>query len=299
MPGKILYPVDFSPFTEKLLECADELARAGMSEVIVLHVIDAKHAAEYEAELDLAHPEKRKYVEEKMEAILELSRDRDFEVEIMIKTGDPVAEILDTARQKDVDLIFLGSHGKGFINRRILGSVSERVLKLADRPVMIQACRISKRKGGKGGYDCESPCDSLLGHLLVANDFSHYAQRVKPVLDRFATTFCTKVTLLHVQEGPDVYGAEVETKIRRDQAKSNMDELVQWGNNLGPYCREVETLAVQGEPVPCILQAAEDLGATMIILGALGKHSGDEGLLGGVTEKVLRRTERPVLVLKA
>ncbi len=296
MPGKILYPVDFSPFTEKLLDCAGELARAGMSEVIVLHVIDARHAAEYEAELDHAHPEKRKYVEERMEAILELSRDRDFEVEIMIKTGDPVAEILATARQEDVDLIFLGSHGKGFINRRILGHVSERVLKLADRPVMIQACRINKKQGG---YDCENACESLLGHLLVANDFSHYARRVKPVLDRFATTFCTKVTLLHVQEGPDVYGAEVETRTRRDLAKNNMDQLVEWGNNIGPYCREVNTLAVQGEPVPCILQAAEDLGATLIILGALGKHAGDEGLLGGVTEKILRRSERPVLVLKA
>jgi nucleotide-binding universal stress UspA family protein len=297
MPGKILYPVDFSPFTEKLLGCAGELARAGMDEVIVLHVIDTKHAAAYDAD-DPSHAAKQEYAEGRLESILELTRDRDFKVEMMIKTGDPVEEILDTARSSGVDLIHLGTHGKGFVNRHILGSVSERVLKLADRPVMVQVCRVNKQKEG---YDCENACESLLGHILVANDFSHYAQRVKPVLDRFARSFCTRVTLLHVQEGPDVYGEEVETRTRKEMAKRNMDMLVEWGNDIGPYCREVRTMALEGEPVPRILRTAKDLGATMIVLGAVGKGAGKgKGeLVGSVTEKIIRKSEVPVLVLKA
>lgn len=298
MSGKILYPVDFSPFTERLLDCAGELAQAGMNEVIVLHVIDAKHTAEYGDAVDDSHAAKKKYAEEKMEAILELTSDRELTVEMMIRAGDPVSEILDTAKREDVELIFLGTHGKGFMNRHILGSVSDRVLKLADRPVMVQACRINKKKDG---YDCENACESLLGHILVANDFSHYAQRVKPVLDRFARSFCTKVTLLHVQEGPDVYGEEVETRTRKEMARQNMDQLVEWGNDLGPYCQGVETMALEGEPVPRILRTAEDLGATLIVLGALGRGAGKGRgeMVGSVTEKIIRKSDRPVLVLKA
>lgn len=47
MLSKILFPVDFSPFTDKMMECAGESAAAGMKETVLLHVIDSKPCADY------------------------------------------------------------------------------------------------------------------------------------------------------------------------------------------------------------------------------------------------------------
>ena len=51
--------------------------------------------------------------------------------------GHPVIKILETAERLDVDLIVMGTHGKGFIENTFLGSVAEKVLKKSTRPVFV------------------------------------------------------------------------------------------------------------------------------------------------------------------
>ena len=188
MAGKILFAVDFSPFSESMLGCVAELAQTGMDEIIVVHVMEG------------APSEKN---EERLAELARKAGEQGLEVRTRLLTGHPVSAIVDAAREEDVDLIYVGSHGKGFLHRHILGSVSDKVVRLADRPVMVIKCDIKEKKDG---YDCEQACSRLLGHILVANDFSKYADRVNPALTRFAQAFCTRVTLLNVQESLDIYG---------------------------------------------------------------------------------------------
>ena len=54
-----------------------------------------------------------------------------------VKIGHPVIKILETANLLDVDLIVMGSHGKGVIEHAFLGSVAEKVLKKSTRPVFV------------------------------------------------------------------------------------------------------------------------------------------------------------------
>ena len=51
--------------------------------------------------------------------------------------GHPVIKILETANRLDVDLIVMGTHGKGAIEHAFLGSVAEKVLKKSTRPVFV------------------------------------------------------------------------------------------------------------------------------------------------------------------
>ena len=51
--------------------------------------------------------------------------------------GSPAAEILQAAERHDVELIVLGSHGKGQLHYTFLGSVAEKVVRHADRPVLV------------------------------------------------------------------------------------------------------------------------------------------------------------------
>lgn len=293
---KVLFPVDFSPFTEMLLGCAEELVQVGMEEVVILHVIEGKAVADFGDHPSPGFAALEKQAREELEKLWRSTVHRDFQAKILVETGSPATAILDVARKEDVDLIIIGSHGKGFLSRLVQGSVSEKVMKLADRPVLIYECRIDEKEGG---YVCEKSCPTLLGHLLVANDFSRFAEKVKPVLARFAQSFCTRVTLLHVQEGPTTYGRDVVTKARQKKAKDNLERLVEEGNYLGPYCKGVETMVVTGDPVNRILEIARDIGATMIVMGAVGRDEGHGDMVGSVTEKIVRRSEIPVLVLKA
>lgn len=60
-------------------------------------------------------------------------------VETVVVEGNPAAEIVRIARERDMSLIVMGSHGRGGISRAILGSVADKVMRTAHCPVMIVA----------------------------------------------------------------------------------------------------------------------------------------------------------------
>ncbi|MFB6070799.1 MAG: universal stress protein [Halanaeroarchaeum sp.] len=68
-------------------------------------------------------------------------------VETAIADGEPHEEIVDYAAETDASVIVLGSHGKGAIERTVLGSVSERTVRTANRPVLIVRDRSSESPG--------------------------------------------------------------------------------------------------------------------------------------------------------
>ena len=60
-------------------------------------------------------------------------------VETMVVEGNPAAEIVRVARERAIDLVVMGSHGRGGISRAILGSVADKVMRMSSCPVMIVA----------------------------------------------------------------------------------------------------------------------------------------------------------------
>lgn len=267
-----------------------------MNEMVMLHVVDAKMHAEYGDHLSPAYAAMEEEARRRMDLFLEKIGSSGCKVHKMIKAGGPAPTIVETARDEDVDFIYMGAHGKGFFNRLILGSVSEKVLALADQPVMIQQCRV--REGDGGDFSCENVCERLLDNILIANDFSEYAEKIKPVLENFVSSFCAPVTLLHVQEGKSTFGWDAAFKAKKERARDEMAALQAFADSLAPSCKSVDTKLVKGSPAQRILQAAEDINASLIIIGAFG-HRTTGGLLGGVAQRVIRESERPVLVLKA
>jgi nucleotide-binding universal stress UspA family protein len=265
-----------------------------MKEMVLLHVLDARPYAEGERP-DPAAAGLEKEAREALDRLAEKMGMTSFLVKKVIKTGNPALQIVETAKEENVSFIFLGAHGKGFLNRLILGSVSEKVIKLSDRPVMVQQCRV---KGSADHLVCENACSLLLEHILIANDFSEYAGRIEPALKEFTSTFCAPVTLLHVQEGGrSTYGWDVKYREEKRRTKEKMEQMQDLAAGIAPHCRSVNTSFVKGDPATLIPKIAEEIGASLIIIGAFGNRTTGT-LLGGVAEKVVRGSERPVLVLK-
>jgi len=60
-----------------------------------------------------------------------------FEVKVRIETGVPLTEILRVEQEEGVSVTVIGSHGKSNVKEMLLGSVSEKVIRKSERPVLV------------------------------------------------------------------------------------------------------------------------------------------------------------------
>ncbi len=63
--------------------------------------------------------------------------EQSFEIKGIVEEGDPAAKIIDTSNRLDVDLIVLGSKGKSELGHYLIGSVANKVVQYAHKPVMV------------------------------------------------------------------------------------------------------------------------------------------------------------------
>jgi nucleotide-binding universal stress UspA family protein len=134
----ILVPVDFSDYSKEGIETAKELALLCHAELQLVHVIEVRKLPPFYAPLDIAEViENRKRTSA---ATLQELADKDVgaavEVELHVLEGPTAAHaITDFAGAHASDLIVIPSHGLTGIERILLGSVAERVIRLAKCPV--------------------------------------------------------------------------------------------------------------------------------------------------------------------
>jgi len=132
----ILLPTDGSAGTERVIEHAGELARAHDATIHALYVIDATTFTGLPMETSWNGV--RQVLESEGETALE-EVERLFGDDVALEThtveGTPSTEIVAFARENDVDLVVMGTHGRGGIDRLLLGSVAERVVRGSPVPV--------------------------------------------------------------------------------------------------------------------------------------------------------------------
>ena len=139
---KILYPTDFSDVANKAMDYITKLKEAGGKEVIVLHVIDERaigdvcllYASRGSVEM-VRRIEEEAWKE--MDNIGARLRQEGFEVRFRIERGIPLTEILRVEQEEGVSLIVIGSHGKSNVEEMLLGSVSEKVIRKSEKPVLV------------------------------------------------------------------------------------------------------------------------------------------------------------------
>jgi nucleotide-binding universal stress UspA family protein len=215
---------------------------------------------------------------------------------VIVGFGSPAPAIIETAHRENATMILLGAYGKGFLDRFTMGSTSSKVLQQSDLPVMIMECRLLK---DEGTYSCEQTCVEPLAHVVAATDFSDYFSSLKPQLEDLVRDVNAPMTLVHVQTGKNTMGWQAGTEALEGQATENMRRLRELGECLAESCPEIGMEILEGDPAVRIMQVAKETGASLIVVGAFGSSEFLGRKLGGVTEKIVRESEVPVLVLKA
>ena len=141
MLNTVLFPTDFSEASYKVFSTLEDLQARGIQTVVILHVVDERsfqamdhyaygRAEEVEKEiLDSANDE--------LEKMAKRLRDQGFQVIPKLVVGVPVREILKAEKEDDVSMIIIGSHGRSNLEEIFLGSVSEKVVRKARKPVLV------------------------------------------------------------------------------------------------------------------------------------------------------------------
>ena len=134
---KLLLATDLSEASYSATEQAFELAGRLGATLLVVSVIDPGSlllpGGRFRARVDQV----RERREQQAQALVERGREEGVDVSFLVWTGDPGDQIVAAAEAERVDMVLVGSHGRGAVGRLFLGSVSEHVVRNAPCPVLV------------------------------------------------------------------------------------------------------------------------------------------------------------------
>lgn len=199
---------------------------------------------------------------------------RPFDVEVAF--GQPIPAILSLAEQRHADLIVMGTHLRHGWRRALLGSVSEGVLHGSRCPVLTVA---------HDGRPAESGRRAVT-RILCPINFTEVARNGLYVASRLAEAFSAQLVVVHAIE-PDAYADVVadEEKVRR------------W---IAPELQDIcsfRQLVVRGGAAERVLACAEEVGCDLIVAGARHRKFRDTTVVGATTERLMRFSSCPILVV--
>ncbi|MEM1008200.1 MAG: universal stress protein [Myxococcota bacterium] len=289
----ILHSIDFSQENQATIQDSLLLAKASGAKVTYFHVLD---------ELVLNHPDKLSFTPASLQAELSkrveecirthLGEGEKVDYAIEIPVGKPMEMILKRASAGDVDVLLMGQQHAPFLERVLLGSVAEKVLREVDVPVML--LHSEKRL---------EPLDKI----LVPVDFSEASGLALRQAYNLAHAHQAELYVLNIVEFQTLLlpnGFETfEVAVDLPQALKDKEEVCmkEFLDNSGLDFSKIPTLHSNvgiGSVYREILAYAEEKATDLTVMGSVGR-SGLRGLvIGNQAERVARACARPLLVVK-
>ena len=273
---KILLCTDLSGASAHLVECTGQLKALGVKEVVLAHILYVVNTTGLDSML--AQESEPLLAREKK--ILE---EAGLSVQTEMIVGKPAYTLDMLADKHEVSLVVIGSHGRGFLNALVLGSVSEKLLQLTRRPVLLARNKIFHNE-----KESLAQCDQLFTHLLFPTDFSEASEMAFGCLEQLAGRTKAAVTLMTVRSASD-NGAGNEQLCRIDMARlTRMQKSLEEKG-----AAKVEILCAKGNPAAEIVAAGKN--CSLIVMGTHGKGLLEEAVLGSCAHEVARQAETPIL----
>lgn len=212
-----------------------------------------------------------------------------------VQNGNAAEAIIDSAQAKKQTLIAMATHGRSGLDRWLVGSVTEKVLRGASNSTLV--VRAKEEKNPVWGM-------ATLKRVIVPLDGSELSERVLPYVEELAKGLDLEVTLIRVYGGLLAAGdgfynpGQIDAFIARHRAESEKylasktDDLKRKGLN------KVSFAAKEGLDADEIIAAARETPDTLIAMCTHGRSGVQRWTLGSVTETVVRHSETPVLVVR-
>jgi len=291
--NKILWASDGSMESDMALKYVELLASKYGSEIVGLSVVQPVDIERLKVPVDVkkelfsiqALLEKKEY--NRINKALKQLELKDTKLDVCIETGIPHKEILRVAKEEKVDLIAMGKRGLGLKDRILLGSNTNKVLRMANAPVLA----VRHKKGDK--IDIKK--------ILVPTDLSELTSISLDFAIDIANRFNSTIYLLHTLELHHSY--EISTsKIIEELRVLALKELRSYLNKIpkektkGINIQEMVTLYLRAWFG--IVNFAEENGIDLIIMTTHGRKGLVRFMLGSTAEKVISESPCPVLTIK-
>jgi nucleotide-binding universal stress UspA family protein len=291
---RILCPIDFSQCSERALLYATGLARwhdAAIDGLFVRAVVPSLWSEPATIDLTTEQPVPDEVLGSELESFLFPAREAGVTTLATVASGSPAREILRYAAARPSDMIVMGTHGRHGLERLLLGSVTETVLRRASCPVLT-VCH-PQRPGPFG----EPP----FRHILCPVDFSPTSLRAMEHAVQMAARADADLTVLHVLPPPyDRVLQESYPLLTGDpraaerQARRRLHDAVP--AEARAWFRVHEQVA-RGETAGEILRTASRISADIVVMGVHGRSVADVLLFGSTTNQIVRRADCPVLTV--
>src|SRR5512135_1546612 len=204
----------------------------------------------------------------------------------------PGQGIVHAARAEKCDLILMGSHGKTLAREILLGSVSEHTVRHAPVPVLLMKVQVVEQMGR---MVCTFACEHMLRKVLLPTDFSECATQALALARGLRPAGTEELFLMHVQ---DVRMLRPYLATRIDEFnRVDTERLTALQQELEADGFQVQTRLSEGVPFQEILRTAGEEDVGVIVLSTHGRSAIGEVLLGSVSQEVIRRARRSILVV--
>jgi nucleotide-binding universal stress UspA family protein len=295
--NNVLYATDFSAASEAALPYASAICRRFGSALHVVHVVSDTSPLIMTNGLDYVGLEAlcqnaQTLAQEKLKQAA--GRLGQIPYRTYLRHGEVWPNLRDIVANNRVDLIVVGTHGRGGLGKLMLGSVAENILRQAFCPVLTvgpRVCGRARLQEFSGGGRELAPVELELREILCAMNFTAASREVAQVAIQLAAQFQARLTMIHVIEGdsrlgkppkPTNYGMR---ELHEDISKAAL-----------AYAPEIVTEF--GCAWYCIVNQAAAREANLIVLGAHPTEHATH-LPWSTVHQVMARATCPVLTVRA
>jgi nucleotide-binding universal stress UspA family protein len=293
--ARVVYGTDLTRTSEPAWREALLVARLFEAEVVLVHAVPTallvppgEFAAPelYRQVIEAAREHARAGIERLQDAVPAPVP----KIRYRIEPGPPALRILEAIREEAGDLVVVGTHGRTGLRRVVLGSVADRLVRLAPCPVLTVGAQAGSRRGPR----------PTLERIVYATDFSPSARAAWPWVVALARAAGAEVDLVHVTLVPAAeQGVPVEVLGRMAQAldeegRANAEAFLRDG----PLDRErVHVVVGPGVAADQVLRVARTRAADLVVMGTHGWSGVLRWMLGSVAQHVVQAAPCPVLTV--
>lgn len=266
---KIVVGTDFNPLATAALRYASMIAERAFAELVVVYADTFDPPAEFTA-TQVRHiaetiERSKKKTHEQLEAHVAKHVAKSVPWKAVVANGLPATSIASFADSEGADFITLGTHGRGGLQRLVIGSVAETVIREAHVPVLTVR-------------SLELPAD--VHRVLCPVNASEAAIAAARQAARIASAIGARLTLLHVSTG--------------EEEDFDVEALVP---EHGADVRILRHAVADDHPAPEILRIGDSGDYDLIVVGAEHRLVRDVTLFGTTTASVTRHAHTPVLTV--
>ncbi len=280
---KILVPLDFSDLSTRALTAAQRIAKLLDGSITPFHAYLPISEMEGPYMLGVGttptedYDEIEKTLKERLDDIAREYVDTDYLNESIISVGNAAHTIAEEGQ--DYDMIVMSTHGRTGFTRFFLGSVAEKVLRIANIPVLV--------------VDKESNLGPIQ-RILTTTDFSENSHAAFPLVNALAQASGAEVELLNIlsydpqhDEKPDKNKISIREKRLDIVSKEELHEI---GDHLNS-----KVIVSSDTPHETILNHNLNNPADLIVMATVGRTGIDYLMMGSTTANVVRHVKTPVL----